>query len=178
MMFVLKLILNILYPAYATFKAFRSKKAKEYVCWMQYWIVFALYGFVETLTDALLFWMPFYAELKIFALVWMVIPVWKDCLGSGLIYQKFVHPVLMEKEPLIDAFIEKIKKQVATIVMKLISRFCSVVLNFVVDHAFAAFARPPQLAPPVNVDVFSSDSETEETFLNKSNKRKKKVRSI
>jgi len=45
---ILRLVLGTLYPAYASYKAVRTKDVKEYVKWMMYWIVFAIFTSVET----------------------------------------------------------------------------------------------------------------------------------
>ncbi len=74
----------------------------RYVKWMMYWIVFALFTSVETFSDFFLsFWFPFYYELKICILIWLLSPATKgeDCLyiqytclhregGGGLIEPK------------------------------------------------------------------------------------------
>ncbi|CAL8382888.1 unnamed protein product, partial [Gadus morhua 'NCC'] len=48
------LLFGTLYPAYYSYKAVKTKNVKEYVRWMMYWIVFALYTVVETVTDSTL----------------------------------------------------------------------------------------------------------------------------
>ncbi|KAG8453347.1 hypothetical protein GDO86_000111 [Hymenochirus boettgeri] len=93
------LIFGTLYPAYYSYKAVKSKDIKEYVKWMMYWIIFALFMTVETFTDIFLCWFPFYYELKIAFMAWLLSPYTK---GSSLLYRKFVHPTLSSKEKDID----------------------------------------------------------------------------
>ncbi|OCT96634.1 hypothetical protein XELAEV_18008843mg [Xenopus laevis] len=93
------LIFGTLYPAYYSYKAVKSKDIKEYVKWMMYWIIFALFMTVETFTDLFLCWFPFYYELKIAFVAWLLSPYTK---GSSLLYRKFVHPTLSSKEKDID----------------------------------------------------------------------------
>ncbi|CAH2299544.1 receptor expression-enhancing 1 isoform X1 [Pelobates cultripes] len=93
------LIFGTLYPAYYSYKAVKSKDIKEYVKWMMYWIIFALFMSVETFTDIFLCWFPFYYELKIAFVAWLLSPYTK---GSSLLYRKFVHPTLSSKEKEID----------------------------------------------------------------------------
>ena len=51
---------------------------------MMYWIVFALFTSVETFSDFFLsFWFPFYYELKICLLIWLLSPATK---GQGVRY--------------------------------------------------------------------------------------------
>ncbi|XP_022444612.1 receptor expression-enhancing protein 2 isoform X3 [Delphinapterus leucas] len=89
------LIFGTLYPAYSSYKAVKTKNVKEYVKWMMYWIVFAFFTTAETLTDIVLSWFPFYFELKIAFVIWLLSPYTK---GSSVLYRKFVHPTLSNKE--------------------------------------------------------------------------------
>ena len=73
---VISLGLGTLYPAYASYKAVRTKNVKEYVKWMMYWIVFALFTSVETFSDFMFsFWFPFYYEIKIIFLILSLIHI-------------------------------------------------------------------------------------------------------
>ncbi|XP_061378613.1 uncharacterized protein LOC116769826 isoform X1 [Danaus plexippus] len=102
------LVFGTLYPAYASYKAVRTKNLKEYVKWMMYWIVFALFTCTETFTDVFLSWFPFYYEVKIVIVLWLLSPATK---GSSILYRKFVHPALCRREQEIDEYIAKAKDQ-------------------------------------------------------------------
>ncbi|XP_063826641.1 uncharacterized protein LOC135076110 [Ostrinia nubilalis] len=102
------LVFGTLYPAYASYKAVRTKNLKEYVKWMMYWIVFALFSCTETFTDVFLSWFPFYYEVKIVLVLWLLSPATK---GSSILYRKFVHPALCRREQEIDEYIAKAKDQ-------------------------------------------------------------------
>ncbi|ETE62374.1 Receptor expression-enhancing protein 1, partial [Ophiophagus hannah] len=99
-----QLIFGTLYPAYYSYKAVKSKDIKEYVKWMMYWIIFALFTTAETFTDIFLCWFPFYYELKIAFVAWLLSPYTK---GSSLLYRKFVHPTLSSKEKVSDIISQK-----------------------------------------------------------------------
>ncbi|XP_077587694.1 receptor expression-enhancing protein 1 [Stigmatopora nigra] len=103
---VVVLVFGTLYPAYSSYKAVKSKDVKEYVKWMMYWIIFALFTSVEVFTDMFLCWVPFYYELKIAFVVWLLSPYTK---GSSVLYRKFVHPTLSSKEKDIDDYIHQAK---------------------------------------------------------------------
>ncbi|XP_043113334.1 receptor expression-enhancing protein 2 isoform X2 [Puntigrus tetrazona] len=100
------LAFGTLYPAYSSYKAVKTKNVKEYVKWMMYWIVFALFTTAETITDMLLSWFPFYFELKIAFVIWLLSQYTK---GSSVLYRKFVHPTLSNKEKEIDEYITQAK---------------------------------------------------------------------
>ena len=54
---VISLGLGTLYPAYASYKAVRTKNVKEYVKWMMYWIIYAFFIAFESVMDPFLtFW--------------------------------------------------------------------------------------------------------------------------
>ncbi|KAF7267891.1 hypothetical protein GWI33_018911, partial [Rhynchophorus ferrugineus] len=92
---VVILLFGTLYPAYASYKAVKTKNVKEYVKWMMYWIVFALFTCTETFTDIFFSWFPFYYEIKIILVIWLLSPATK---GSSILYRKFVHPMLSSRE--------------------------------------------------------------------------------
>ncbi|KAM6346850.1 receptor expression-enhancing protein 3 isoform 2-T2 [Alca torda] len=100
------LVFGMLYPAYYSYKAVKTKNVKEYVRWMMYWIVFALYTVTETITDLTVSWFPLYYELKIAFVIWLLSPYTR---GASLIYRKFLHPLLSSKERSQGAITEKLR---------------------------------------------------------------------
>ncbi|MED6290825.1 Receptor expression-enhancing protein 3, partial [Characodon lateralis] len=75
---------------------------------MMYWIVFALYSVVETITDLTVAWFPLYYELKIAFVIWLLSPYTR---GASLIYRKCLHPLLSSKEREIDEYIVQAKER-------------------------------------------------------------------
>jgi len=102
------LVIGTLYPAYASYKVVKSRNPREYVKWMMYWIVFAFFTCVETITDIFLSWFPFYYEGKILIVIWLLSPMTR---GSSFLYRKFVHPMLSTREQEIDEYLAKAKEQ-------------------------------------------------------------------
>lgn len=101
------LIFGTIYPAYASFKAVKSKNAKHYVRWMMYWIVYAIFTATESIFDPFLqFWLPFYAEAKVIFLIYLIS---SSTRGSTVIYRGWIHPALCSNEAEIDVAIEKLK---------------------------------------------------------------------
>ncbi|XP_078079766.1 receptor expression-enhancing protein 3 isoform X1 [Mustelus asterias] len=100
------LVFGTLYPAYYSYKAVKTKNVKEYVRWMMYWIVFALYTVLETFADLMISWFPLYYELKVAFVIWLLSPYTR---GASLIYRKFLHPLLSSRERDIDEYISQAK---------------------------------------------------------------------
>jgi len=128
---VITLGLGTLYPAYASYKAVRTKNVKEYVKWMMYWIVFALFTALEVFTDIFLsFWFPFYYEIKIVLIVWLLSPATK---GSSLLYRKFVHPYLVRREEKIDQIMSAAQTQGYNTAIELLKRTVHHATNLVME---------------------------------------------
>jgi hypothetical protein len=85
---------------------------------MMYWIVFALFTTLETFLDIFFSWFPFYYEIKIVFILWVLSPATR---GSSLLYMKIVHPMLTSREKEIDELIEKTKQQGYSTFLQLVS---------------------------------------------------------
>jgi len=130
---VVRLLCNTVYPAYKSFKAVKSKSVRDYVRWMMYWIVFATFTTLETLLDPfMIFWFPFYSEIKILLLLYLVSPITK---GSGIIYRRFLHPLLSARETEIDQVIDRTSKQGYERVAHYATRGASIVATSLLDTA-------------------------------------------
>ncbi|KAK1166382.1 receptor expression-enhancing protein 3-like [Acipenser oxyrinchus oxyrinchus] len=103
-----RLLFGTLYPAYSSYKAVKTKNVKEYVRWMMYWIVFALYTVLETITDLTVSWFPLYYEMKIAFVIWLLSPYTR---GASLLYRKFLHPLLSSREREIDDYIVQARER-------------------------------------------------------------------
>jgi len=97
---VFRCILGILYPAYSSYKAMRTKDRRLYVRWMMYWIVFAAFTMVEIVADVTIGYItPFYSIMKLLFLAWMSSSVTR---GSNIIFRHFIYPRLVRHEGKID----------------------------------------------------------------------------
>ncbi|XP_063276201.1 receptor expression-enhancing protein 4 isoform X2 [Prinia subflava] len=103
-----ELLFGMLYPAYASFKAMKTKNTQEHVRWMMYWIVFSLFMTTENFTDLFISWFPFYYEVKMAFLVWLLSPYSR---GASLLYRRCVHPMLASKEEDIDEFLAQVRER-------------------------------------------------------------------
>jgi receptor expression-enhancing protein 1/2/3/4 len=127
-----KLVVGMLYPAYSSFKAVHTKNVKDYVKWMMYWIVFASYLFVEAVMDLCCSWIPFYTELKMLFVLWMIAPVTR---GSTVLYRKVVHPQLVKREKDIDSYLDQVKDHGYQALIRLGTRGVSIATNVVITTA-------------------------------------------
>ena len=90
-----RLIFSVIYPAYRSFKAVRNKNLKEYLRWIVYWIVYAFFTCIELLTDAIMSWFPFFFEIKVITLIWLLGP---SSRGAMKVYKSCIHPTLISRE--------------------------------------------------------------------------------
>ncbi|XP_055855652.1 receptor expression-enhancing protein 1 isoform X2 [Episyrphus balteatus] len=126
------LTFGTLYPAYASYKAVRTKNVKEYVKWMMYWIVYAFFNCTETFTDIFLSWFPFYYEVKVIIVLWLLSPATK---GSSTLYRKFVHPMLTRREQEIDEYLNQAKERGYSAVLQLGSKGVNYATNVIMQTA-------------------------------------------
>ncbi len=132
---VVVLIFGTLYPAYASYKAVKTRNVKEYVKWMMYWIVFALFTFVETVADIFASILPFYYEAKILFIIWLISPWTK---GSTYLYRKFVHPTLSKREQEIDEYISQASNKGYEALKKVSRDGLTIAANVVMTSAIKA----------------------------------------
>ncbi|MBZ3880333.1 Receptor expression-enhancing protein 4 [Sciurus carolinensis] len=126
------LVFGMLYPAYASYKAVKTKNIREYVRWMMYWIVFAIFMAAETFTDIFISWFPFYYEIKMAFVLWLLSPYTK---GASLLYRKFVHPSLSRHEKEIDTYIVQAKERSYETVLSLGKRSLNMAASAAVQAA-------------------------------------------
>jgi hypothetical protein len=132
------LVLGTLYPAYASYKAVRTKNIKEYVKWMMYWIVFALFTCAETFFDLLISWLPFYYEVKILFVIWLLSPATK---GSSILYRRFVHPLFAKREQEIDSYIQQAGDQGYMALLSIGTKGLNYAANVVISTAVMGQAK-------------------------------------
>lgn len=68
------LIAGICYPAYASFKALESPSPHDDKQWLTYWAVYGICTSAETVSSRLFNWLPGYYVVKVFVLIWMMLP--------------------------------------------------------------------------------------------------------
>ena len=91
--------LGILYPAFMSFKSLDSPDSEQATrYWLTYWIVWSCMTVLEVF-EAVALWIPFYYELKLALVVWLIHPQSK---GAAVCFQQFVQPLLKKHEKDID----------------------------------------------------------------------------
>lgn len=73
-----------------------------------HWVVFSCFVTLEAFSDVFLSWFPFYYEVKVCIVFWLLSPMTK---GSSILYKKFIHPKLSRHEQEIDEYINQAKER-------------------------------------------------------------------
>jgi len=104
-------VANFIGFAYPLYESFRSLTSAPHTTssttsthsqqqWLTYWIIYATFTLLESLTDFFLYWIPLYHLVKISFLVWCMLP---QTRGAEVIYVKVIEPVLIRYEGKIDS---------------------------------------------------------------------------
>ncbi|KAK4238348.1 TB2/DP1, HVA22 family-domain-containing protein [Achaetomium macrosporum] len=99
---LLSSIASFLFPLFASYKALKTSDPSQLTPWLMYWVVLACVLLVESWTEWILFWVPFYAYIRLLFLLYLVLP---QTQGARLIYEEHIHPRLEENEKAIEEFI-------------------------------------------------------------------------
>ncbi|KAJ4973842.1 hypothetical protein NE237_007016 [Protea cynaroides] len=81
----------LLYPLYASVMAMESTSKVDDEQWLAYWILYSFLTLLEMLLEPLLQWMPFWYDIKLLFVAWLVLPQFR---GSSFIYDRFVRDKL------------------------------------------------------------------------------------
>jgi len=108
-----KLLSNILgwvYPSYRSFKALESPGHDDDKQWLTYWAVYGFVSILESFTDILLYWLPFYFFLKTILLLWLMLPTFN---GATTVYTRLLRPFLAQHRSQIDSHLDRVKAKVS-----------------------------------------------------------------
>jgi receptor expression-enhancing protein 5/6 len=100
-------LVGFIYPTVKSFEAIESKQKGDDIQWLVYWIVFAFFCLIESFTDFLLYWIPFYYAGKLAFLLWAMLPQTK---GAKFLYDSVLKDFLKKNESRIDAAMADAKK--------------------------------------------------------------------
>ncbi|KAF9581241.1 ER membrane protein DP1/Yop1 [Lunasporangiospora selenospora] len=109
-------LLGWVYPAYRSFKALETPEKEDDKQWLTYWCVYGFVSILESFTDVLLYWFPFYFFLKTVFLLWLMIPSFN---GAVIIYTRVLRPFLVQHKSDIDASYQNLKAKVSAVASEL-----------------------------------------------------------
>eukprot|EP00359_Climacostomum_virens_P008839 CAMPEP_0204905300 /NCGR_PEP_ID=MMETSP1397-20131031/5345_1 /ASSEMBLY_ACC=CAM_ASM_000891 /TAXON_ID=49980 /ORGANISM="Climacostomum Climacostomum virens, Strain Stock W-24" /LENGTH=112 /DNA_ID=CAMNT_0052074171 /DNA_START=216 /DNA_END=554 /DNA_ORIENTATION=- len=92
-----------------SFKAIESKDYEDDKQWLTYWVVYGSFTVVDTFTDVLLSWLPFYHPIKLLVLIFLA---WPETKGAQTVYDRLIRPILVKHESVIDQGLGHIKAKV------------------------------------------------------------------
>jgi len=123
------MLFGILYPGYMSYKVLKTKRSTNYGIWLMYWITFAMFTSVETITDIFIGpWLPFYNELKLLFL-YMTYPTSDSSLTY--VYKNIVSPFIKRHEKDIDSHINNFKRGGLQTLMATGKKCTNVLLNLI-----------------------------------------------
>lgn len=114
-----KLLSNLLgwaYPAYRSFKALETPEKDDDKQWLTYWTVYGFVAILESFTDVLLYWFPFYFFIKTVFFLWLMIPSFN---GAQIIYGRLLRPFLVQHKNQIDTSFKDLKSKVTAVANEL-----------------------------------------------------------
>ncbi|KAG0324585.1 ER membrane protein DP1/Yop1 [Dissophora globulifera] len=114
-----KLLSNLLgwvYPAYRSFKALESPEKEDDRQWLTYWTVYGFVSILESFTDVLLYWFPFYFMIKTVFLLWLMVPAFN---GAATLYNRILRPFLVQHRGEIDSSYQNLKSKVSAVASEL-----------------------------------------------------------
>lgn len=107
-------VVGIVYPAIWSIRAIESTGTDDDKQWLTYWVVFAIFTFIDMFSGFVLKFIPFYFFFKLIFLVWCFMP---NTRGATFIYDKFIIKLFQKYEKKINELGEVISGGV-TIIQK------------------------------------------------------------
>jgi len=95
-------LVGFVYPIYGSFRALKSPDTTDDALWLTYWVVFGFFSLIESATDVLFFWIPFYNFVKMAFLIYLYAPQTK---GANHIFNNIINPFLQKHERDIDNYV-------------------------------------------------------------------------
>ncbi|OQO01404.1 hypothetical protein B0A48_12959 [Cryoendolithus antarcticus] len=96
---ILTSVTSILFPVFASYKALRTGDPAQLTPWLMYWTTLSLFLLVESQLYFILYWIPFYAWMRLGMHLYLVLP---GKQGSVFLYREYIHPFLEQHERTID----------------------------------------------------------------------------
>ncbi|XP_078428218.1 HVA22-like protein K [Wolffia australiana] len=106
---------GIVLPVFSTFKAIEKKDSNDQEKWLIYWAAYGSFSLVESFSDKLISWVPFYYHVKFAFLVWLQLP--SHC-GARRLYEGHLRPFLLRHQASLDRLLKLVSRELE----KLVSR--------------------------------------------------------
>ncbi|XP_074558036.1 HVA22-like protein k [Curcuma longa] len=163
-------------PLYSTFKAIENKNQNEREKWLLYWAVYGSFSLVEAVSDKVLYWCPFYYQIKFACLVWLQFP---SGHGSKYLYARYLRPFLQKHQDTLDHLLNSLSHEIEKFISnhqqeiqftKAVAVRCAITANKVLKDIISpahihepgtAESRNAQTSPQSQDLVSNSDSELE-----------------
>lgn len=108
---------------------------------MKYWVSYSAFQMFEHVSDITLsFILPFYIELKIMSIMWLV-------LGARIVFDSIINRELTKREKSIDRYLGKLNKlrdELIAVIWFEISRFSVQLISSMMTGGFAILASAPE----------------------------------
>ncbi|KAI9846794.1 MAG: hypothetical protein M1837_003643 [Sclerophora amabilis] len=137
---LLSSLATFLFPVFASYKALKGHDPAELSPWLMYWVVLACLLLVESWTEWLLVWFPFYQWIRAFVLLYLVLP---QTQGAAYLYQTHIHPFLATHETEIDNFISSAHDRARAAGLQYLKNFIELVKVHVFGLQKSQDQRPP-----------------------------------
>ncbi|KAH1135446.1 hypothetical protein GYH30_013271 [Glycine max] len=87
LMSLVEALTTLLYPLYASVVAIEGPNRLDEKQWLAYWIIYSFFTLVEIVLQPLLEWIPFWCDVKLYLVLWLILPHFK---GAAFLYERFV----------------------------------------------------------------------------------------
>ena len=87
--------IGVVYPAWCSLKAIKSSDKEDDTFWLAYWCIYGIFSAFESITDILLFWVPFYELLKIVFYIYLFSPQFKGALTLYVCFHLHSHSLTL-----------------------------------------------------------------------------------
>ncbi|GJP44324.1 hypothetical protein CLOM_g3704 [Closterium sp. NIES-68] len=111
------LVVGVGFPVFRSFKAIEEGSQADRNRCLAYWSVYGCFRVVETITDKIISWLPFYQHVKLLFLLWLQLPSTsssRPATGAGRLYASHLRPLLLRYRRHIDTWLMRIDRCMAS----------------------------------------------------------------
>ncbi|CAI5989751.1 unnamed protein product [Closterium sp. NIES-64] len=173
------LVVGVGFPVFRSFKAIEEGSQADRNRCLAYWSVYGCFRVVETITDRIISWLPFYQHIKLLLLLWLQLPSTsssRPATGAGRLYASHLRPVLLRYRRHIDGALVSIDRcmaswfhahqeelSAAARMAQSATRAALTALDSAVSSAAAALPPPAADGPPAAMSAADADARNDVT---------------